>query len=53
MQRFYIHNQYFYDNCIRSLLVSKVFFEMMAGNRVEICQKYEIYHEIYNMQLIT
>ena len=26
------------------------FFEMTAGNTVEI---YEIYHEIYNMQLIA
>ena len=53
MQRFYIYNQYFYDNRVRSLLVCKVFFEMTAGNTVEICQKYEIYHEIYNMQLIA
>ena len=43
----------FYDNCVRSLSVWKVFFEMAAGNTVEICQKYEIYHEIYNMQLIA
>ena len=28
-------------------------FEMTAGNTVEICQKYEIFHEIYNMQLIA
>ena len=44
----------FYDKRVRSLLVCKVFFfEMTAGNTVEICQKYEIYHEIYNMQLIA
>ena len=43
----------FYDNRVRSLLVCKVFYEMTAGNTVEICQKYEIYHEIYNMQLIA
>ena len=43
----------FYDNHVRSLLVCKVFFEMTAGNTVEICQKYESYYEIYNMQLIA
>ena len=40
----------FYDNCIKEL---EIFFEMIAGNTVEICQKHEIYHEIYNMQLIA
>ena len=43
----------FYESPLKSLLVCKVFFEMTAGNTVEICQKYEIYHEIYNMQLIA
>ena len=33
----------FYDNHVRSLLVCKVFFEITAGNIVEICQKYKIY----------
>ena len=33
--------------------MQSVFFEMTARNTVEICQKYEIYHEIYNMQLIA
>ena len=37
----------FYENPLKSLLVCKVFFEMTAGNTVEICPKYEIYHEIY------
>ena len=49
----YTQSVLFYDNRVRSLLVCKVVFEMTAGNTVEICQKYEIYHEIYNMQLIA
>ena len=32
---------------------SYMFFETTAGNTVEIFQKYEIHHEIYNMQLIV
>ena len=37
----------FYDNHVRSA----TFFEITTENTVEICQKYEVYHEIYKMQL--
>ena len=50
LQSFYIHNQYF---LYKGLVSLQSVFEMTGGNTVETCQKYEIYHEIYNMQLIT
>ena len=53
MQSFTYIISTFYDNRVSSLLVCRKFFEMTAGNTVEICKKYEIYHEIYNMQLIA